>query len=328
MKSAQSIQRFNLARGVDLCSFVQSSALVFSEERRNVNVLYVASGSLEVQTHSGLSMPAQSAQAIFIGPNQERVRLIPQSARVTLCLLSFNPLKLPPAFAQVIEVFDLNIYHLAKRFDTHSLEVVSSPSLAHIWGEVMPLMADAHRGYMRLKAIELLRVVDEVLDVHERSSALDAHTTHTPTTIAENPTDSTLAQPSGGLSALTKESSTAQETGKPLGRMNHAEVAYMAQRLLMKDVSTQLTIPELARMCGVSPTVLKASFKETFDVPIYQWFREYKIKSASREIAATTRPISAIAHEFGYTNPSKFTRAFVEVMGTTPREYRQQQARA
>lgn len=103
-----------------------------------------------------------------------------------------------------------------------------------------------------------------------------------------------------------------------------ASVAYQAQEIMMRDITRQATITELARECHTSPTVLKESFKQVFGVPVYTWYRTFRIHRAC-ELLKDRRDdsIAAIAAEVGYANPSKFAKAFSDCMGTTPYIWRE-----
>ena len=104
--------------------------------------------------------------------------------------------------------------------------------------------------------------------------------------------------------------------------VRHLRVALQAQQEMLRDVSRPKTIPTLAAMCGTSPTILKEAFRETFGVPIYTWYREYRVRLAAEALLESDLPIAEVAASVGYSNPSKFAKAFADTMGSTPREWR------
>lgn len=104
--------------------------------------------------------------------------------------------------------------------------------------------------------------------------------------------------------------------------LSHVELAYRAQQILMDNVATPITINTLAMRCDTSGTVLKEAFRETFGTSIYQWYRTYRIKQAAQTLLDTNLTIAEVASSVGYVNPSKFTKAFVDTMGETPRVWR------
>ena len=103
-----------------------------------------------------------------------------------------------------------------------------------------------------------------------------------------------------------------------------------SQVRLAKEVCTYVcahmsehhTIDQLAAQFQVSPTQLKKSFRNVYGDSIYSYVRTQKMLSAARLLQETDRTILDIAGECGYDNGSKFSKAFREVMGMTPREFR------
>jgi AraC-like DNA-binding protein len=53
-----------------------------------------------------------------------------------------------------------------------------------------------------------------------------------------------------------------------------------------------------------------------------RYLRDWRLYLATEALAATTRPIIAIALEAGYTTEAAFTRAFTRSIGTPPAEWR------
>ena len=105
--------------------------------------------------------------------------------------------------------------------------------------------------------------------------------------------------------------------------MDHVAIANQAKAIMMDHVSDPRTIPALAKECGTSPTVLKQSFKEVFGVPIYSWYRNYRMTRAAEMLAETDMTVFEVAYAVGYSNPSKFSHAFADCMGLNPRAWRQ-----
>ena len=111
---------------------------------------------------------------------------------------------------------------------------------------------------------------------------------------------------------------------RPTRRASHMQLAYRAQQLMMGDVSRPMTIQALADACETSPTVLKESFRETFGVPIYGWYRTYRMHQAADLLLSTELSVGEVASRVGYANPSKFSQAFADCMGKTPRAWRKE----
>lgn len=110
--------------------------------------------------------------------------------------------------------------------------------------------------------------------------------------------------------------------------LHRERIAFGAEALMKRDMSRTVTISELAQAVGVSPTVLKEAFKETFGMPVYAWYRDFRMQRACEMLIDRPQSsIGEIAAEVGYSNPSKFSKAFAECVGVTPRAWRSAQSR-
>jgi AraC-like DNA-binding protein len=104
---------------------------------------------------------------------------------------------------------------------------------------------------------------------------------------------------------------------------SHQRIAARAVRELKGDLARPKTITLLAERCETSPTVLKESFREVYGMPVYSWYRRYRMECASKRLLDGHGSVADVALSVGYSNPSKFAKAFSETMGMTPSEWRQ-----
>ena len=91
---------------------------------------------------------------------------------------------------------------------------------------------------------------------------------------------------------------------------------------LLSNMEKHYTIENLSKIFHVSQTQLKNSFKRVYGEPIYSYIRIRKMKTAAGLIEENAYNITELAGLFGYDNGSKFAKAFKEVNGYTPRDYR------
>ena len=91
---------------------------------------------------------------------------------------------------------------------------------------------------------------------------------------------------------------------------------------LMEQLDRKISLPELAEQYGLSLTMLKDCFKAVYGKPVHAFRREYKMQVATKLLTTTDMSITELAGEFGYENPNKFSTAFKEVIGVSPRAYR------
>ena len=77
---------------------------------------------------------------------------------------------------------------------------------------------------------------------------------------------------------------------------------------------------------GKSPTQPKVIFRGVYGQPVFTRMRTQRMREAAQLLIHTDRSIGEIAEMSGYTNAGKFAAAFQDVMGETPREFRQTHA--
>lgn len=100
------------------------------------------------------------------------------------------------------------------------------------------------------------------------------------------------------------------------------ELAKQVCQFINTHMNVRLTTEQLAEQFFVSPAWLKKCFYSVYGESIYAYIRAYKMRSAALSLKNTNLTISEIAGTFGYDNSSKFSKAFRDVMGMSPTEYR------
>ncbi|MBQ7794175.1 MAG: helix-turn-helix transcriptional regulator [Clostridia bacterium] len=104
---------------------------------------------------------------------------------------------------------------------------------------------------------------------------------------------------------------------------SQVELAKQVCDFIDTHMDVRLTIEQLASQFYVSPAQLKKCFYSVFGESVYAYIRSYKMQSAAVSLRTTERSIAEIAGIFGYENSSKFAKAFRDVIGVSPTEYRQ-----
>lgn len=122
------------------------------------------------------------------------------------------------------------------------------------------------------------------------------------------------------LSASTQEAAATGEKGR------RQRIASQARSVMTADLSRPLTIDAIASACATSPTVLKEAFRATYGMPIYSWYRAYRVRCSAEMLLNTDLPIAQVAAAVGYSSPSKYARAFNDCMGETPSAWRRARA--
>ncbi len=84
----------------------------------------------------------------------------------------------------------------------------------------------------------------------------------------------------------------------------------------------RLTIPEIAEVVDLHPDYAATLFKKTFGTTIVNFITKHRVAHAQRLLLATDDQIINIAGDSGFDSLSRFNRAFKQVTGLTPRDYR------
>ena len=104
--------------------------------------------------------------------------------------------------------------------------------------------------------------------------------------------------------------------------VKQVDIVERVKKDLISDLSSKITLDELAARYGISKTTLKNCFKEVYGKPIFKWRKEYKLDYACKLIEEDKLSISEISRKVGYASPSKFSQAFKEYVGCTPSDYK------
>ena len=108
----------------------------------------------------------------------------------------------------------------------------------------------------------------------------------------------------------------------------HAEIESYSQLREVTDhldkvYQTKVSVEELASMAGMSVRQLERRFKEAFKTTPMQYVMKLRILKACQRLSSSQDSITEIALEVGFYDHSSFTKKFVQMIGNTPREYRQ-----
>lgn len=153
-------------------------------------------------------------------------------------------------------------------------------------------------------------VLDEMLDTLERgcSSANLVHCTALLTVL---------------LSSVRSFQGEETEAGQP---KNEDCVVATLTRYMEANIHRHVTLKELAELVGYSPTYLSSFFKRQSGFGPIAYFNIMKMQRACYLLDTTTRPILDICKEIGIKDNYYFSRLFSNVMGISPKQYRQRPA--
>lgn len=95
-----------------------------------------------------------------------------------------------------------------------------------------------------------------------------------------------------------------------------------AIHFLEKNLHKKLTLQQVAREAGYSPTHFTTLFRKEINYAPLSYFSHLKILKACEFLDFTRMKVKEISFQLGYSDPYYFTRDFKKKMGMSPRQYR------
>ncbi|MBL7773955.1 MAG: helix-turn-helix transcriptional regulator [Chitinophagaceae bacterium] len=93
-----------------------------------------------------------------------------------------------------------------------------------------------------------------------------------------------------------------------------------AQKFILENLDTNLTIPIIATNVGTNQCYLKKGFKEFFDQTIFDFIQENRMILAKHLLQNGNANITEIAYKVGYSSLSSFSQAYKNYFGISPTE--------
>lgn len=86
----------------------------------------------------------------------------------------------------------------------------------------------------------------------------------------------------------------------------------------------EITVSELAKICGYSEYYLMKLFKKFCGITCVDYINNYRLNIAGQLLLSSEDDVSSIAYQVGFNNISYFNRQFKGQYGMTPKEFRKQ----
>ena len=113
------------------------------------------------------------------------------------------------------------------------------------------------------------------------------------------------------------------QTGDGPVKSRSLDKAKLIFKYIESHYAENLTIKEMAEVCGFSQSHFMKFFKTCFGTSFVSYLREYRLTAAARLLLSSSSPVLTVAQETGFDNLSYFNRSFKAMYGTTPRLYRE-----
>ncbi len=100
------------------------------------------------------------------------------------------------------------------------------------------------------------------------------------------------------------------------------EAVAAVHKLLTEDPARRYTIDELARISLLNTSTLKKLFRDAYGKPPAAYMKEYRIRRAAELLRSTDMTVAEVAASVGYMSQSRFSEAFLDIIGELPTEHR------
>ena len=91
---------------------------------------------------------------------------------------------------------------------------------------------------------------------------------------------------------------------------------------MLENLHRELGLPEIARRAAMSTRTLSRRFREQTGTTPAQWVARARVARAQHLLETTGLPIGLVAEEAGFRSVPAFRERFQQIVGTTPRAYR------
>jgi AraC-like DNA-binding protein len=95
-----------------------------------------------------------------------------------------------------------------------------------------------------------------------------------------------------------------------------------ARDLADRRYADALTVGDLAREAGLSPSHFSRAFARTFGEPPHRYLLTRRLERAAALLRTTDRPVTEVCFAVGLTSVGSFTTSFGRAYGLSPAAYR------
>ena len=120
---------------------------------------------------------------------------------------------------------------------------------------------------------------------------------------------------------VSKLSSVDRFVTKYYGR-KHIDIVKKIHNKLIDNFQNEVSIEEFVKSEDISYSTFSAIYKQIYGKNPYTYLKDYKMNCAAIKLKESNINISEIAILLGYNNASKFSKAFKDVFGILPKDYR------
>ncbi|MBP0033538.1 MAG: helix-turn-helix transcriptional regulator [Roseofilum sp. Belize BBD 4] len=120
--------------------------------------------------------------------------------------------------------------------------------------------------------------------------------------------------------AQIDESTKLRPKNSPL-QPRDLDCIHHAKEILIDNIESPPSLLELARKAGINDYKLKIGFREVFGTTVFGYLRNQRMEWARKLLLEQQMNVSEVAQAVGYASLSRFSTAFKDYFGTTPKTY-------
>jgi AraC-like DNA-binding protein len=106
-------------------------------------------------------------------------------------------------------------------------------------------------------------------------------------------------------------------------QLTNLERAETMARFVARNYTSRIQVKDIAACVGLQPDYAATLFRRTLKTTMNVLITRHRIAHAQRQLITTNERIVNIAHNSGFDSLSRFNRAFKQIAGVNPRQYRQ-----
>ncbi len=95
-----------------------------------------------------------------------------------------------------------------------------------------------------------------------------------------------------------------------------------AMNYIEQNFQNDISIEDIARVCGINRSYLGKIFKNSVGHSPQEFLMNYRMIKATELLKLTSLSIADVGSAVGYENQLHFSRAFKNIYGVAPREWR------
>lgn len=96
----------------------------------------------------------------------------------------------------------------------------------------------------------------------------------------------------------------------------------MAEEFIRSNYASDIRVPDIAEAVGISRSYLTSLFQNILQTSPSEYLTAFRLTRGHEQLAITDLPVSRIAELCGYRDPLVFSKAFKQMTGMTPTQYR------